>query len=477
MREGSLDAPTRHPLLWQDPDFTDRGKTEAEMRRIFEICHGCRRCFNLCDAFPRLFDLIDNSETGELDAVPVAEYRQVADACTLCDMCFMTKCPYVPPHEFNLDFPHTMLRYRAVEHKEGRVRLARRELGKTDRNGELGRFAAPLANWASNRHNGLTRPLLEKAAEIDRNAELPRYNGRTFVTRARRNPPPVDKGAPAAGRKAVLYATCFVNYNNPSIGEATQAVLAKNGVETEIVYPQCCGMPQLEAGDLAKVATAARAVAAALGPYVEKGYDIIALVPSCALMLKFEWPLLLPDDPAVKQLAAATFDVAEYVIDIAKKEGLAPGLLPLTGGVTLHLACHARAQNMGPKAADMLRLLPQTSVTVIERCSGHGGSWGVMQGNFETALKVGKPVARQAMRQAQRFLASECPLAGMHILQGMELLADGATLPECALHPIELVARAYGLGPREPRADAQPVTRTTAHEPAADAQPQAIDAS
>jgi len=146
MREGSLDAPTRHVIRWQDPDFTDRSKTEAEMRRIFDICHGCRRCFNLCDAFPRLFELIDNSPTGELDGVAAADYQQVADACTLCDMCFMTKCPYVPPHEFNLDFPHVMLRYRAVEHKEGRVRWSRSELGKTDRNGTLARFLAPLAN-------------------------------------------------------------------------------------------------------------------------------------------------------------------------------------------------------------------------------------------------------------------------------------------------------------------------------------------
>jgi glycerol-3-phosphate dehydrogenase subunit C len=444
-REGSLDAPTRHALLWQDPDFADRGKTEAEMRRIFDICHGCRRCFNLCDAFPRLFDLIDNSETGELDGVAVADYRQVADACTLCDMCFMTKCPYVPPHEFNLDFPHVMLRYRAVEHDEGKVRWAREELGKTDRNGELARFVAPLANWASDRHNTLTRPVLERVADIDRHAALPQYHGRTFVGRARRAPPAVDKTAPAAGRKAVLYATCFVNYNNPSIGEATQAVLAKNGVETEIVYPGCCRMPQLEAGDLAKVAGAARQVAAALLPYVDEGYAIIALVPSCALMLKFEWPLIVPDDPAVKRLSEATVDIAEYVVDIARKEGLAPGLRPLDGDVTLHLACHARAQNMGQKSAEMLRLLPQAQIGVIERCSGHGGSWGVMKGNFETALKVGKPVARQALRDNRRFLASECPLAGMHVLQGMEVLAQHEALPSRSLHPIELVARAYGL--------------------------------
>jgi len=460
-REGGLGAPTRHAIAWEDPDFANRTKTEAEMRRIFEICHGCRRCFNLCDAFPRLFDLIDNSATGEVDGVAVADYRHVADACTLCDMCFMPKCPYVPPHEFNLDFPHTMLRCRAVEHQEGEVPLARGELGKTDRNGELARFVAPLANWASDRHNRLTRPVLEKVAQVDRNAALPKYHGRTFLMRARRARPPVDLSAPAAGRKAVLYATCFVNYNNPGIGEAAQAVLARNGVATEVVYPQCCGMPQFEAGDLAKVAGAARRVAATLAPYIDDGHAIIALVPSCALMLKSEWPLLVPNDPAVEKLSQATFDIAEYIVDIARKEGLAPGIEPLGGPVTLHVACHARAQNMGQKAAEMLRLLPQSQIRVIERCSGHGGSWGVIKDNFDTALKVGKPVARQALREPAALLASECPLAGMHILQGMELLAHelpagDEALPKRAMHPIELVARAYGINPTAEDAERTP---------------------
>ena len=445
MREGSLEAPTRHVIAWEDSDFTDRGKTEAEMRRVFDICHTCRRCFNLCDSFPRLFDLIDNSETGELDSVDVGNYAKVADACTLCDMCFMTKCPYVPPHEFNVDFPHLMLRYRAVEFKEGKVPWARQALGSTDRNGRLAKYVAPLANWGSDRHNALTRPAFEKVFGVDRNAALPRYHSRTFATEAKRNPPPVDKSAPAAGRKAVLYATCFVNYNNPNIGEATQAVLAKNGVETEVVYPQCCQMPQLEAGDLAKVASAAKNVAATLAPWIDKGYDVVALVPSCALMLKFEWPLIVPDDPAVKKLSQATFDVAEYVVDIARKEGLAPGLGAIEGGVTLHLACHSRAQNMGQKAAELLRLVPGAEVSVIERCSGHGGSWGVMKDNFETALKVGKPVARQAVREHKAHLASECPLAGLHILQGMELLEKDERMPLSAEHPIEIFARAYGI--------------------------------
>lgn len=445
MREGSLDAPTRHAIPWRDPDYSDRAKTEAEMQRVFDVCHTCRRCFNLCDSFPRLFDLIDNAATGEVDGVARADYAKVADACTLCDMCFMTKCPYVPPHPFNIDFPHLMLRYRAVEFEEGQVSRQHRELAETDRNGRFAGAVAPLANWAGDRGNRLTRPVMETTLGIDRRAALPKFHGRTFAMRARKAVPEINRAAPAAGRKAVLYATCFVNYNSPSIGEAARAVLARNGVETEIVYPQCCGMPQLEQGNLVAVAASAGKVAETLGPWIDKGYDVIALVPSCALMLKFEWPLILPNEPAVKKLAAASFDVSEYIVDIARGQGLAPGLEPLGGDVTVQIACHARAQNIGQKAVEMLRLLPDTKISVVERCSGHGGSWGVLKKNFDTAIKVGKPVARQALKNATPFVSSECPLAAMHIAQGMEIEAGGETLPYPPMHPIELFARAYGI--------------------------------
>jgi len=444
MADANAGAPFRHPIDWQNPDFYDRGKIEAEMERVFDICHGCRRCFNLCDSFPRLFDMIDATPSGELVDVPKARYKDVVDACTLCDMCFMTKCPYVPPHEFDLDFPHLMLRHRAMELKEGKVAFADRELARTDRNGRMGSAVAPLANWATARSNRLTRPIMEAVGGIDREADLPHFDNPTFLIDSAARPPRRDESAPAAGRKALLYATCFVNYNNSSIGRAARAVLARNGVETEVAHPQCCGMPQLEEGDLENVADRASSVARTLKPWIEKGYRIVALVPSCALMLKFEWPLIRPGDADVKLLSANVSDISEYIVDIARKEGLAPGLKPLPGGVSLHLACHARAQNMGPKAAEMLRLIPEPDVAVIERCSGHGGAWGVKKRNFETALKVGRPAARQAANNAKAFVSSECPLAGMHIAQGMEKLDAAAPKPELA-HPVELLARAYGL--------------------------------
>src|SRR5262249_9006183 len=192
-------------------------------------------------------------------------------------------------------------------------------------------------------------------------------------------------------------------------------------------------------GNLAAVAHSAARVSALLGQWIDKGYDVIALVPSCALMLKFEWPLISRDDPLVTKLSKATFDVSEYIVDVARKEGLAAGLSPLDGGVTVQIACHARAQNMGQKAAEMLRLLPEADVSVIERCSGHGGSWGVFKGNFETAVKIGRPVARQALKNAKPFLSSECPLAGMHIVQEMGILASddrAQSVPARSMHPI-----------------------------------------
>lgn len=461
MSEGSLEAPVRHPLDWQNPDFYDEVKLEAELRRVFDICHGCRRCFNLCESFPRLFDMIDAAPSGELHDVDYRSLKSVVDDCTLCDMCFLTKCPYVPPHQFVLDVPHLMLRYRAVEAKKGKVPPADRELTKTDRNGKAAKYAAPLVNWAASLKNRPMRGLLEQVAGVHREAELPHYASQTLTARSKKERVTVNAAAPAFGkRKAVLYATCSMNYNDPELGWLARQVLAKLGVETEVVYPACCGMPQLEQGLIGDVVANAKKVALAMQDWIAKGYDIVALVPSCALMLKLEWPLLVPQsDPsrqAVDTLAKATFDLTEFVVDIAKKHGLPDGAAPLAGPVALHLACHARAQNMGAKAAGMLRLLPQAKdITVIERCSGHGGSWGIKKDNFETALKVGKPAMRKAAEVLESaaeknqtgFVASECPLAATHIVQGISRMS-GADAPAGSIHPyhpIEIFALSYGL--------------------------------
>ena len=444
MGEGSIEAPIRHAISWQHPDFTDHKKLDVEMRRQFDVCHGCRRCFNLCDSFPRLFDLIDGSESGELDTVDSKEFKPVVDACTLCDMCFLTKCPYVPPHEFNIDFPHLMLRARAADFQKVGAPFGVKQLIQTDRNGKLAGIWPGFVNWVTGCDNRLTRPILERVLGVHRDAVLPKFH-KYKLTRNSGTEKGNSPGTFANGRKAVLYATCFTNYNNPDIGVSAQAVLAKNQVETEVVYNRCCGMPQLEQGDIAAVAKAAKATALEFSSWIDGGYDVIALTPSCALMLKYEWPLIVENDANVKKLSAATFDISEYIVGIAKTEGLANGLSALDGGITMHIACHARAQNIGRKGAEMLQLIPDTEITVIERCSGHGGSWGIMKNTFEVGIKVGKPVARKAAKANSTYIVSECPLARDHILQGIERLGETNTQVSSAQHPVQLLAKAYGI--------------------------------
>ena len=444
LREGSLDAPFRHPIDWRNEAYYDLEAVETEMERQFDVCHTCRRCFNLCDSFPRLFDLIDGSKTGELDSVPRSQYAKVDEACTLCDMCFMTKCPYVPPHAFNIDIPHLILRYRAAKRRAGHKDFVREQLGETDRNGKLAKPVAGLANWATARKNTPLRKLLEAVAEIDAEAELPKYHAKTATDRLK-TPVAPDPAGPAFGqRKVALYATCFVDYNTPDTAVAAARVLAKQGVEAKLVYPECCGMPQLEAGDLKTVAGRAERVAAVFAPLIEDGYDVVALTASCGLMMKFEWPLLLPENHAVQHLSRATKDISEYVVGLQKAFGLAPGLQPVAGGIAIHHACHARAQNMGAKSAEMLRLIPETKVDLIERCSGHGGTFGVMKDTHPIADKVGKPAARAVAKADDAELCSDCPLACKHLGQLLEAETLTGGQPRQS-HPIEILARAYGV--------------------------------
>jgi glycerol-3-phosphate dehydrogenase subunit C len=442
MREGSLDAPTRHPIGWQEESFYDEAALDSELRRVFDICHGCRRCFNLCDSFPKLFDLIDESPDEDVEHLASADFKPVTDACTLCDMCFMTKCPYVPPHQFDLDFPHLMLRARAVEHKKGATSFTDTELAETDRNGKLGSVASDIANWAT-REGSMARGVMQATLGIDKHAFLPTFADIPFTKRVAAGLPAPNPDAPAFGRKVVLYASCYGEFNDQTPGEAAIKLLTHNGVAVRVEHPQCCGMPKFENGDLGAVAGSAEAVAAFFGPMIDAGYDVVPLTTSCALMLKFEWPLLLPGDAAVAKLAKATFDLSEIVVDVAKKQGLMP-IEAMPSAIAVHFACHARAQNMGAKAVEMLKLIPEARPQVVERCSGHGGKWGIFKGNFETAIKVGKPAAKLIEKQKPDYVVSECPLAGPHLKQVLQAVGSD-NIPERIGHPIEVMAKAYGL--------------------------------
>ena len=441
-KEGSIEAPKRHPINFEHPDFLDPKKLDDEMRRVFDICHGCRRCFNLCDSFPKLFDMIDESKNEDVESLKSQQFEPVVDACTLCDMCFMTKCPYVPPHDFDLDFPHLMLRYRTAQKKLNKLPAVPAQLAQIDRNAKIGVMLSSLINWASNTKNKFFRKILEIVAGIDKKVKLPVYNSETFTNYFKKNNDKIKFETPSKNRKVVIYSTCFVNFNKKDTGVAALKVLKKNGVEVQEAYPGCCGMPFLEQADLPKVVEQAKKVSKDLLEWVDKGYQIITLTASCGLMLKFEWPLLLPDNENIKKLSKRVSDIDEYIVDIAQNEGIADGLKEIDGGVTVHNACHARAQNMGIKSRDMLKLIPNIKMDVVERCAGHGGTFGVMKNTHDLAVKVGKPTARQIKNKNNKYMASDCPLAGKHLKQ---LETDTNIANDEALHPIELMAKSYRL--------------------------------
>ncbi|MGE0372261.1 MAG: heterodisulfide reductase-related iron-sulfur binding cluster [Gammaproteobacteria bacterium] len=440
-REGSLEAPTRHPLHWDKPEFYDEPALIGELERVFDICHGCRRCFSLCNSFPTLFDAIDASETLELDGVDRKVFWDVVDHCYLCDMCYMTKCPYVPPHPWNLDFPHLMLRAKAVKFKKGEFKARDKVLTSTDAVGSLaGIPVIAQAVNAANR-NKTVRRLMDKVIGIHPEAHLPEYHSDSLRKRVRR--PGKDAPQPLATAetkgRVVLFATCYGNRNEPQIGEDLIAIFEHNGIPVVLMEDErCCGMPKLELGDLEAVQRAKEFNIPRLAQWVEAGWDIVGPVPSCVLMLKQEYPLLFPDDEQVRTVSRATYDPFEYLMLRHKEGRLKTDFKRPLGKVAYHTACHLRVQNIGYKTRDLLQLVPQTSVEVIERCSGHDGTYGVKSETFAIATKICRPVVNKVKGAGADHYTSDCPIAGHHIGNG---LRDGSD----ATHPLTLLRTAYGI--------------------------------
>ncbi len=441
MREGSLEAPTRHPLGWKHPEFWDPAKAEKELERIFDICHGCRRCVSLCTAFPTLFDLVDESPTLEVDGVKKEDYGKVVDQCYLCDLCSMTKCPYVPPHPWNVDFPHVMLRAKAIKFRKG-IKFRDRLLSATDAMGKLA--AIPVVAQTVNAVNRFkpARSAMQAVLGVHADRELPPYAPTPLRRGLRGSKAFSVKDGKSAPGKVAIFATCYANYNEPVMGHDLAAILEHNEIPYVLVEKEvCCGMPKLELGDLDGVDSLKQTNIPVLARYAREGYAILAPVPSCALMFKQELPLMYPDDPDAIAVRDAMFDPFEYLV-LRKKDGLLKmDFKEPLGKVSYHVPCHSRVQNMGQKTREMLEAIPGTEVKSVERCSGHDGTWGVKTEYFDNSMKIGRPVFRQMAEHVPQHVSSDCPIAARHIMQGMGEEAKDAV----KAHPLSLLRKAYGI--------------------------------
>ncbi len=438
-REGSLEAPTRHPIDWRNPDYYDEDKLFAELERVYDICHGCRRCVSLCNAFPTLFDLVDESDTMEVDGVAKADYWKVVDQCYLCDLCFLTKCPYVPPHEWDVDFPHLMLQAKAVKYRKQGASLRDRTLTSTDALGSIAGIPVVAGVVNTLNRNAGFRKVLEGTFGVHRDAKLPEFHSRPLRARIT---PDSGEGAEAAGPttgKVALFATCYGNRNDPRSGEDLVAVLRHNGIRVTLAEKErCCGMPKLELGDMQAVAEAKEANIPVLARLVDEGWDIVAPVPSCVLMFKQELPLMFPDDPEVAKVRDAIYDPFEYLMLRHKHGKLNTDFRNPLGKVAYHAACHQRVQRIGPKTRELLSLIPDTEIQTIERCSGHDGTYAVKKEFHDASMKIGRPVYNKVKQIQPDHYCSDCAMAGQQIANG---LGDGSE-PE---HPISLLRLAYGI--------------------------------
>jgi len=412
----------------------DPARLEKETLRIYEICDGCRRCFNLCPSFNTLLDRIDVYE-GNVAKLTPADHHRIVDECYYCKLCF-NHCPYTPPHQYDLDFPHLMILWKKRLAAERGVRWRDRLLIRTDLIGRLGSLTAGLTNRLLG--NRLVRRIMETVAGIHRERRVLHFSGETFLRWFSRRSQPM-MAAPAQ-RKVALFSSCLVNYQATDIGKATVQVLEKNGIHVVVPEQRCCGMPQFDIGDARVIQQAARANVASLHEWVAQGYDVVVPVASCSLMLKREYPELNGDEQT-KRVAERTFDVCEYLMKLKKDGLLATDFTQRPGRVAYQIPCHLRDQNIGFKSKELLETAG-AQVDVIEKCSGHDGSWSAKSEFFPLSMRIAAKAVRAIEQAPADLVASDCPLAGLQLDQAGASAHVGG---KATKHPIQIVRDAYGL--------------------------------
>ena len=430
--EGGLEGPTRHIIDWKNPDFLNEAKYEDELRRVADACHGCRRCVSLCNSFPTLFDLIDESETFEVDGVAYHDFESVVDDCYLCDLCFMTKCPYVPPHEWEIDFPHLMLRGKAIKNANKKVSFRDKILSSTDMLGKI--FSRSIVSSTVNffNNNKIFRVILEKFG-VHRSAKLPKFVAKTAQQLKLANQVTNSK------HKVAIFTTCYHNYNEPGVIKDFYEILKHNNITVEIITDNnCCGMPKLELGDIEQVSEMMNKNLPKFKKFTDQGYLIIAPIPSCVLMYKQELPLLFPDNQDLMKVSKSFRDPFEFLNMLYDEGALNTDFTTQLGDISYQVACHQRVQNFGMLTKKILELIPGTKVNAVERCSGHDGTYGVKRETHEIAIKIARPITKAFKEAKFDSFTSDCSLAAHHIENSM----GNIVAPE---HPISLIKKAYGI--------------------------------
>jgi anaerobic glycerol-3-phosphate dehydrogenase C subunit len=427
MQEISLGGVKDFNFDIKDPKFLDENALWEEAKRVFSKCKDCRMCISYCPSFPALFDAVDRHD-DDINALSKEELVKPLELCFHCKQCYF-KCPYTPPHEWKIDFPHLSLRYKIWKFKNQGAKLTDKLMLNTDLVGKLSIPASSLANTIIQMKP--VRLLMENFVGVDRRAKLPPFNHESFTEWFKKN----SKNVKGEKGKVALFYTCLINYNYLNKGRALVRVFEKNDILIELPKQECCGIPFFDIGDVDAVIKKAKTNIKSLKAYVDKGYDIVVPIPTCALQIKYEYPLLLPDDPDVKAVAEKVYDVHQYLWKLHEEGKLNKDFKVSMGNIAYHIPCHLKSLNVGYKAAALMRLIPNTKVRIVERCSGHDGTFGVRKETFDMAYKVGSKLFEELKGAQADLYVSDCPLASNQIE-----LATGRR----PLHPIEVLWKAYG---------------------------------
>lgn len=412
----------------------DAAQLEKETRRVYEICDGCRRCFNLCPSFTTLLDRIDTYE-GQVAKLTPADHHRIVDECYYCKLCY-NHCPYTPPHQYALDFPRLMIAWKKHLAMIRGVRWRDRFLLKTDLIGKVGSAFAPIVNWLLGLN--VIRTLAQPLVGVHRDRQVLSFSSETFARWWGRRG---GAGVSASGaRKVALFGSCMVNYQATDVGKATVQVLEKNGIHVVVPEQRCCGMPSFDIGDTAAIQQAAAANTASFLPWVEQGYDVVVPVPSCSLMWKREYPEIVGGE-GVKKVAERTFDICEYLMRLKRDGALATDFQKKPGRVAYQVPCHLRDQNIGFKSKELMEAAG-AQVEVIEKCSGHDGSWSAKTEFFTLSMTIAKKAVRAIEQAPADVVASDCPLAGVQLDQAGAAAHAGGRPTK---HPIQILRDAYGL--------------------------------